>query len=97
MADRINRNLEKLNDLLKQTTINKGIAINVTEILYSIESQLSKDYKLIKNRILSALNEVTNTNIEIKKVEIEAILLTVEKQFEERKANAAKNLYHAME
>lgn len=97
MADRINRASEILNQILKNTPNNTKLANKIAEILYYIEVQYSEDYELIKNSILKELNEIDNSNIELKKVTVEAVLLAVQKQFEERKINALNNYRHTIQ
>lgn len=88
MADKINEIHETLNQLLKDIPNSENLAMKIAEKHYYIEVQLSQDYEQIKNRIMHELSEMNKNNIELKKLTIEAILLVVQKQFEERKIEA---------
>lgn len=94
MAEKINETHEKINNLLKSIPNSENLAVCVAEKDYWIEVQLSKDYETIKNSILNELSATNVENIELQKVKIEAILLVVQKQFEERKINALRGVVH---
>lgn len=90
MADQVNQLSHELNEILKNNPMGTEIAKKIIEKDYYKEVQLSKDFELIKNRILAVCNEMNNRNSLIKSVEIEAILVVAQSQFNERKLNAAK-------
>lgn len=91
MAEQMNKTHEKIFILLRDIPNNEQLALNIAAHQYWMEVQLSQDYELIKNSILTELSATNLNNIEYQMVKIEAILLTVQKQFEERKIKALKN------
>lgn len=97
MADRLNESHKILNELLQKIPNNEQLAMRIAEGNYYREIQLSEDYEMIKDRILTELSEISEENIQIKTLTIEAILLVVLKQFEERKTNALRNYMHTVE
>lgn len=97
MAEKVNQIHDIINNLLRETPNSENIAFRFAEKHYWIEVQLSRDYELVKDSILSELRATNEQNIELQKVKIEAILLVVLKQFEERKINALRNVMYTKE
>lgn len=92
MAEKINEINKILNELLKLTPNCEQLALKIAEKDYWLEVQLSQDYELIRSRILKELNEITEHNIPLKTLKIEAILLHILKEFHERKNNAKETV-----
>lgn len=97
MAEKVNETHRILNELLKNIPNSESIATKIAEKHYWLEVQLTQDYESIKNGIMRELNEMDINNCEIKKLRIEAILLVVLKQFEERKLEALQNYKYTLE
>lgn len=92
MAEKINEINQKLNELLIETPNSEQLALKIAEKQYWLEVQLTKDYELIRNRILKELSEINAQNIPLKTLTIEAILLSVLQQFQERRNDAQKTV-----
>lgn len=97
MAEKVNETHQSINELLKNIEDNKQLALKIAEKDYWTEVQLSKDYELIKERVLAVVNSMNRNNLELRKVEIESIFLVVQKQFEQRKIEALKGYRHTKE
>lgn len=97
MAEKFNAINTQLLQILSDTANGQDIAEKIAQAYFWLEVQLANDYELIKDRILRELNQMNGHNIELKKVAVEAILVVVLRQFEERKVHALANYQRTTE
>lgn len=95
MAAEINKSNVELCELIEKVSDNEiknKLYMKIAKKDFYVETQLMRDYTLIRERIMSEMSEINANNIVLQKAKIEIILNHVLVQFQERKFNTEQTI-----
>lgn len=90
MTDRMDEIVERLNSLVRNSPNGVRLASKIAEKEYYGQLRIEEDFETVQRRVLKVLSETTKDNLELKKVEIEAVFLYVMNQMKERVRNSCE-------